>query len=149
MRKKKKKSLQHNLLKDLPPLTKIGVEYLAITPSTIQIHHMAKLSQKINVIRKGTTTTMTDASKMLMKRTKGIVGQVSGLAFENALKKCFIVFCFDGAVHKNTASVDKNIITYSLTLGFIRLQRSVECSQHLRTIFSQFLNCMRWNENRK
>ena len=55
---------------------------------------MAELSQKINVIGKGATTPMTDALKMLMKRTKAIVEQVNRMTIENALKQCFIFVLF-------------------------------------------------------
>ena len=63
--------------------------------------------KKILTTAKGASTSMTNALKMLVERTKEIVRQVSGLTIEDTLKDCFLVFCFDGAVHENTSSINK------------------------------------------
>ena len=119
---KKIYSSHHALSKNLPPCSNIEVEYVALNPRHNPDTEAGRREPlRINVVGKGVTTDTTDAIRLLMKRTEDIVLQVDGLTIEKALEDCFVIYCFDGAVHENTSQVNKNVITYSLTLGSYNL----------------------------
>ena len=67
-------SSQHTLSKNLPILSEIQVDYMAINPKHNPDTQEGRVeSQKIKVTAKGASTSMTNALKMLIERTKEIV----------------------------------------------------------------------------
>ena len=116
--------LHYTLSKDLPQSQPIEVEYLALNPQhNLDTKAGRRKPVRINVTGKGVTILTTDALALVMQRTKDIVAQVPGLTMERALEDCILVYCFDGAVHENTSQINKQVITYSLTLGSYNLAK--------------------------
>ena len=104
--------------KDLPPQHNLSINYKAINPKyNPETLHCRLEPQCINVEGKGSAISITNALKMLLNRRKEIVGQVSGLTMEGSLKDCFLIYCFGRAIHENTSQVNKNVLTYLITLG--------------------------------
>ena len=54
---------------------------------------------------------ITDTLNLLIEQTKEIVKKVSDLTLEEALQDSFLIYCFDVAVHTNTAHINKNVVT--------------------------------------
>lgn len=120
----KKYKSHHVLSKSIPPNHEISVDYVAINPKHDPETIVGRLEPKrINVNAKGAAILTNDAMSLLIDKTKKAVEQVEGLTLDDALKDSFIIYCFDGAVHENTSHLNKNIITYSLTLGSYTLAK--------------------------